>query len=99
MHFGTRDSWDEIGRIGRKWNRVHFKFELEKFETKSSGVRDSAGSGEIGTERTFEIGTFGTRKCEVRGSGGSAEIGTSRTVTSGHLGQKLPTGPKMGQIR
>ncbi|KAH9329841.1 hypothetical protein KI387_001949, partial [Taxus chinensis] len=67
--------------------------------TKSSGVRDSAGSGEIGTERTFEIGTFGTRKCEVRGSGGSAEIGTSRTVTSGHLGQKLPTGPKMGQIR
>ncbi|KAH9309664.1 hypothetical protein KI387_037575, partial [Taxus chinensis] len=79
MHFGTRDSWDEIGRIGRKWNRVHFKFELEKFETKSSGVRDSAGSGEIGTERTFEIGTFGTRKCEVRGSGGSAEIGTSHT--------------------
>ncbi|KAH9301595.1 hypothetical protein KI387_013178, partial [Taxus chinensis] len=44
MHFGTRDTWDEIVRIGRKWNRVHFKFELEKFETKSSRVRDSAGS-------------------------------------------------------
>ncbi|KAH9327783.1 hypothetical protein KI387_007961, partial [Taxus chinensis] len=38
--FGTWDSSGQkvqstrLGRFGRKWNRVHFKFELEKFGQK-----------------------------------------------------------------
>ncbi|KAH9310072.1 hypothetical protein KI387_037983, partial [Taxus chinensis] len=69
------------------------------FGTKSSKGRDSAGSGENGTARTETLGHLEHERVKYVVQGFRPIGEQSALLNLGQLGRKVPTGPKMEQLR
>ncbi|KAH9317011.1 hypothetical protein KI387_018780, partial [Taxus chinensis] len=74
-------------------------FNFGTFGTKSSEGRDSAGSGENGTTRTKSLGHLEHERAKYAVQGFQPIGEQSALLNLGQLGRKVPTGPKMEQLR